>query len=1138
MRRGRAGRGEVLQRLRGRHCRIDGRRTSTVTARDPAAQPTSFASGRYEVKRFLGEGGKKRVYLTHDTLLDRDVAFALIKTEGLDDAGRQRIQREAQAMGRLGSHANIVTIHDIGQERDQPFLVIELMDGGDDEGLIEKAEDHRVPLEQALRIAIETCRGLEFAHERGIVHRDLKPGNVWLTADGIAKIGDFGLAVAVDRSRLTQAGMMVGTVSYMPPEQALGGEVTPRSNLYSLGAMLYELVTGRPPFLGDDTIAIIGQHLNTAPVAPSWHSDQCPPDQEALIMRLLEKDPSRRPENASEVLEALGLVDPAGRSAPHTGSEENPLERLARGVFVGREPEVERLRRGFDDAFSGRGSLVMLVGEPGIGKTRTTQEMETYARMRGAQALWGRSHESGGAPAFWPWVQIERAYGAVNDAAQLRSDVGSQGPELLRLFPDLKQLIPDIGDPMPMTDPESAQFRMFDAYVTFIRAASSRVPLLLVLDDLHWADKPTLQLLQHLAREVSSMRVLVVGTYRDTDLSRTHPLSESLATLNREPGFQRLNLRGLSQEEVGEYVRVTAGVTPSRRLLEKLYEETEGNPFFLQEVVALLTQEGTLTRDTLEDMAIPDGVKEALGRRLDLLSPEANELLTLAAVMGRDFGFDLLKAVGEHEDDDALVKLVEEGIKGRVIEERERAGAYRFTHAMMQETLLSELSTTRRVRLHGRIGEAMEAIFGPERAERRAAELANHFVESATLTKDHAAKGARYSRLAGEQADAATAPVEAARHYRACLTLVDEAEDGLGEDEAALRTSLGRCLRLAGEYREAWRNLMRAIRMHHEQGDRVRMAKTTLEALLVLAPPDRQRGLVDEALGFLGDADPYLEAQLLVRQARVTEQAGETDRRSLDRADELANAHGFEDVRGGVLRIEAQRAADDLDIDRAIALSREALEIFDRLDNRQLASDVRFVLTRILLFAGDLDEAQAALEEAIEHATRSHIRWTMNVFYSFLAGIHLARCDFNRFETAIAGVTGVMYMAEFLLVSRAEIAGDTARAVELLPPASIAAGVPVDVAQVRGGRARTLFNAGDRDGALTEFQAWVDAHGLLIGHRLFHVFSLSCIGECLPVFGDDALIAEAYREASTWTPLRFSVSVAAWTICAVPWPCV
>ena len=201
--------------------------------------PESFAGGRYEVRRFLGEGGKKRVYLAHDTKLDREVAFSLIKTEGLDAEGEARIRREAQAMGRLGDHPHIVSVYDIGEETstgsgpgDQPYLVSQLMAGGDVEGLIEQAEDHRVPLDQALRIADEICRALEYAHGQGIVHRDLKPGNVWLTAEGTAKLGDFGLAVSLDRTRLTQAGMMVGAVAYMPPEQAMGGEVSSRSDLY------------------------------------------------------------------------------------------------------------------------------------------------------------------------------------------------------------------------------------------------------------------------------------------------------------------------------------------------------------------------------------------------------------------------------------------------------------------------------------------------------------------------------------------------------------------------------------------------------------------------------------------------------------------------------------------------------------------------------------------------------------------------------------------------------------------------------------------------------------------------------------------------------------------------------------------
>jgi serine/threonine protein kinase len=167
-------------------------------------EPTSFVNGRYQVKEFLGEGGKKKVYLVHDTLLDRDVAFALIKTEKLDDVSRTRVTREARAMGRLGDHPNIVAIYDMGEHEGQPYIVIPVMPGGDVEGLIEQAPEHRVPLDKAINIAKAVCRGLEFAHSKGVIHRDIKPGNVWIGADGTAKIGDFGLALAVDLSRLTQ----------------------------------------------------------------------------------------------------------------------------------------------------------------------------------------------------------------------------------------------------------------------------------------------------------------------------------------------------------------------------------------------------------------------------------------------------------------------------------------------------------------------------------------------------------------------------------------------------------------------------------------------------------------------------------------------------------------------------------------------------------------------------------------------------------------------------------------------------------------------------------------------------------------------------------------------------------------------
>ena len=253
------------------------------------------------MQRFLGEGGRKRVYLAHDTRLDRDVAVAVIKTEGLDAAGLTRVRREAQAMGRLGDHPHIVTVFDIGEEGGPARTSSrQYMAGGDLEGLLQTGGEPPA------------------APRPGRAHRRRGPRRRWSTPtpaasstatssratsgsreDGTAKLGDFGLAVALDRSRLTEAGMMVGTVAYMPPEQALGRQADARSDLYSLGCVLYEMVTGRPPFLGDDPVAIISQHINTPPVAPSWHNPEVPRALEALILRLLAKDPDERPESAA-----------------------------------------------------------------------------------------------------------------------------------------------------------------------------------------------------------------------------------------------------------------------------------------------------------------------------------------------------------------------------------------------------------------------------------------------------------------------------------------------------------------------------------------------------------------------------------------------------------------------------------------------------------------------------------------------------------------------------------------------------------------------------------------------------------------------------------------------------------------------
>jgi tetratricopeptide (TPR) repeat protein len=296
----------------------------------------------------------------------------------------------------------------------------------------------------------------------------------------------------------------------------------------------------------------------------------------------------------------------------------------------------------------------------------------------------------------------------------------------------------DLGSTPTFEDPQQARFRLFDSVATFLKAAGRTQPRVLVLDDLHWADEGSLRLLEFFAHELAGARLLLIGTYRDVELSRRHPLSRTLAELTRGRLFERLVLRGLNEQDVGRFVEATCGMSPPAELVSVVYAQTEGNPLFVTEVVRLLVQEGQLTPERLAgseswSVRIPEGVREVIGRRLDRLSARCNETLTLASVIGREFGFDLLERLDDDLSGDRLLEVLEEALSARVIEELPRAlGRYQFTHALIQETLAEELSLTRRVRLHARIAEALEELYGAD-AEHHAAELAHHFGEAQTV---------------------------------------------------------------------------------------------------------------------------------------------------------------------------------------------------------------------------------------------------------------------------------------------------------------------------------------------------------------------------------------------------------------------
>ena len=851
---------EAADRAEGKTDKASNQEAGTTSApaaaqRVPAdaSEISSFADGRYEVTKFLGEGGRKVVYLAKDTLLDRDVAFALIKTEGLDDSARQRITREAQTMGRLGSHPNVVGVLDIGEHEEQPFVVIELLGGGDVEGLLEDA-DGPLPLEQTLEIAKDSARGLDFIHSKSIIHRDMKPGNVWLTADGVAKIGDYGLALSGDKTRLTVEGTMVGTVDYMPPEQALGGAITPRSDLYSLGAMIYELVTGTVPFRGDRITEVISQHINTPPELPSLRGAQIPPSLEELILRLMAKDPEDRPESAAEVLHLLDTIDPDDSSQ----LDADYLEQLAQGVFVGRSRELAELKERFDEAVSGISRLVVLVGQPGIGKTRLARELETHARMRGARIYWGRAPEGGGAPPYWLFHQLLRGFLEANDELAARRDLGEEAPVLARIAPEIATQLAGVS-----VDENANEFAIHEAMRTFLNRLSRETPLLVVLDDLHWADNESLAALQHISRDLEPTPLMFLGTYRDTETNRGDPLFEALATFNREPSFVRIQVRGLDRGGVAEFIERSAGFEPTREQLELFMRETDGNPFFLSETVSSMLNAGELHEQTY-GLQTPDGVREALSRRVNELSDDAVELLKLAAIVGYEFDFPTLSMITDLGDD-RQVELLETAVGERVISEGERPGSYQFVYQPMQELLLREMTSARRLRLHGTIAEQLERSYG-ERADEHAAELARHYAESAALNAEHVGPARKYSMIAGVRAEERRDWNAARYHYASILPLIEAARS---DPESLARTlaAMGRVETRANRQADARSHISRALDLVEGRAESAVVAEVALGAFF-FANPGYSVDIAERALNAVAGRDEPGEGRA-ARMGRV-----------------------------------------------------------------------------------------------------------------------------------------------------------------------------------------------------------------------------------------------------------------------------
>jgi tetratricopeptide (TPR) repeat protein len=632
--------------------------------------------------------------------------------------------------------------------------------------------------------------------------------------------------------------------------------------------------------------------------------------------------------------------------------------------LLGRARELADLRAALRESSAGRGDLVLLTGEPGIGKTRLATALGELASAEGHRVAWARGWDGGGAPAFWPWVQVVRAVAADRNDDELRDELGAGARWVAQLAPELRERLdlPEAGD----LESEQARFALFDAVTVFLRNAAEREPLVVLLDDLHTADLPSLLLLSFLARVLGEVRVLTVTTHHEAGPRRPE-VDGVFGELTRFG--RRLDLTGLEDDELRALVVHRSGANPSDELVRSLRTLTEGNPFYSDEVVRLLVAQGRIDRPPGDRARVlPDSVRDAIRRRLLPLRADVLETLEIAAVQGRDFDLTTLERVSGASRPELLERL-DDALAVQLIEEAPApAGSFRFAHGLIRETLYGDLTATRRARLHAAVGEALE------RAGASEAELAHHFVEAVSVGDP--GKALKHAERAGHEALAALAYERAADLFDAALAALDmiEAPDDRRRGELLLLRGQAQ-MQAGGDAARA--TLMSAIDLARRVGDRDLLARAALSlGGFGLSPgivDDVLVAVLEEALDGIGSEGGALRARLLVRLAVALYYSDTIPRREELVQEALAIARELDDPPTLAYVLDQGHIATSgpYTTERSLAWAQELFALADDVGDPELAVRAHSWQIDLLLELDDLPGADMAIEALDRIATDS-----------------------------------------------------------------------------------------------------------------------------------------------------------------------
>ena len=668
------------------------------------------------------------VFRAFDTRLNRPVALKVMRaTADGRIVSPERFMREARAASAL-NHPNIVIIHEVGETPSgDPYFVQEFIDGVT---LRSRLGGKQTP-EAAGDIGIQVARALGAAHAAGIVHRDIKPENIMIRGDGLVKVLDFGLArhevepsAGGDASLMTVPGLLLGTPAYMAPEQAMGGTAGPAADIFALGVVLYEMVAGRRPFTAPTSVALIARIISDTPPPIASPGESIPRALELLILSMLEKDPEKRPaardveRQLASALAATAVFD-LGPAMPAAAAT----------ITVGRDLQRGQLLRAYARVKSGKSLMVAVTGEPGIGKTSLVQEFFNDLVRRGDRPTIasGRCSESlAGAEAYLPILEVLDSLmrsGGANTVAQTIKTIAPTWYVQVATYTDGDTALTELRDPAPAVSQE----RMKRELAALLQELSRKQPLVIFIEDLHWADVSTIDLLNYLAARFADMRVLVVTNFRPSDMALAkHPFLGIRSDLQSRGLLEEIELRFLDPEDVDRYLKLHF---PSNRFTPEftaaVHSKTEGSPLFMADLIRYLRDTGTIAEENgvwvvagnLSSAArdLPESVRGMIARKIEQVDEHDRKLLLAASVQGSDFDSATIceaAAMDPGEVEERLESLERVHVFVRRGDEHEFADRtltlqYRFVHVLYQNVLYGTLQPTRRAALSAAVAAAL-----------------------------------------------------------------------------------------------------------------------------------------------------------------------------------------------------------------------------------------------------------------------------------------------------------------------------------------------------------------------------------------------------------------------------------------------